>query len=91
MATRLLQFPLSSDAFGVCPLCRRSSGYLNVGSEHWFFCRRHKTKWLGGTDLLSSWHSETELDWMRNAVRLSAFVEVDGTWALNHANGTTTS
>jgi hypothetical protein len=78
---RVLSFPpATAYAFGSCPICGRCSGMLNVGPEHWFYCVRHQTKWLGATDTFSSWHRETEADWNRHRWRLSSFVEVDGTW-----------
>ena len=26
--------------WGVCPRCLRTDGYVNVGRNHWLFCRR---------------------------------------------------
>jgi hypothetical protein len=48
------------DYFGACPHCGRNDGYANVGRSHWFFCKVHKTKWLVGANLFSSWHEQTE-------------------------------
>lgn len=45
--------------FGVCPICHRTDGYMNVGNEHWFVCNEHKTKWVIGANLFSSCMDET--------------------------------
>jgi hypothetical protein len=45
--------------FGVCPICHRTSDYLNVGNDHWFVCNEHKTKWVIGANLFSSCMDET--------------------------------
>src|ERR1035437_4279819 len=45
--------------FGVCPICHRTSDYLNVGNDHWFVCNEHKTKWAVGANLFSSCMDET--------------------------------
>src|SRR5262245_42500917 len=43
------------DYFGVCPVCRTSDGYLNVGRDHWFVCHEHGQRWCAGSNLFSSW------------------------------------
>jgi hypothetical protein len=48
------------DYFGLCPVCLHTDGYLNIGREHWFFCKEHKTKWCAGSNLFSSWRDDTE-------------------------------
>jgi hypothetical protein len=48
--------------WGVCPVCRDNDGYLNVGRNHWFFCREHKTKWCVGSNLFSGWRRQTEAE-----------------------------
>jgi hypothetical protein len=45
--------------FGLCPHCRNADGLLNVGSDHWYFCDVHKTKWYVGSKLFS-WRDQTE-------------------------------
>jgi hypothetical protein len=46
--------------FGVCPVCRQEHGaYINVGRDHWFYCKAHKTKWCAGANLFSGWRDET--------------------------------
>ena len=32
--------------FGVCPICAKATGCLNIGKGHWFYCDEHQTKWL---------------------------------------------
>jgi hypothetical protein len=65
--------------FGECPIpgCRGNDGYLNLEREHWFRCDRHRTKWIEGMNLFSSWREETEADWARNAAKLAAYRQVE--------------
>ena len=44
--------------FGGCPTCGRTDGCVNYGSEHWFVCRRHRTRWSPGSNLFSGWRDE---------------------------------
>ncbi len=46
--------------FGLCPICLEMSGFINIGSEHWFYCREHGTKWYFGSNVFSSWKDETK-------------------------------
>ena len=46
--------------WGVCPECRRTDGYLNVGRGHWFYCREHRTLWYVGSNMFSSWRYQSE-------------------------------
>ena len=48
------------DYFGVCPICRKNDGYINIGRGHWFFCEEHKVRWYIGSNLFSSWQEETK-------------------------------
>jgi hypothetical protein len=50
------------DYSGLCPVCRKNDGYLNIGRDHWFFCKEHKTKWCIGSNLFSAWREQTEDD-----------------------------
>jgi hypothetical protein len=46
--------------FGVCPVCRHENGeYINIGRDHWFYCRQHKKRWCAGANLFSGWRDET--------------------------------
>jgi hypothetical protein len=73
--------------FGGCPICGQTNGYLNAGKSHCFYCVEHKTSWCVGSNLLSSWKSETEEEqrakWM--AVGMDDFADVkpipEGTWS----------
>jgi hypothetical protein len=47
------------DYFGLCPFCLHTDGYINIGREHWFFCKEHKAKWCAGSNLCS-WRDDTE-------------------------------
>lgn len=70
--------PVTNDPefFGGCPVCGKNDGYLNVGRCHWFMCDEHKTKWLRGANLFSSWRHETEADWEKNHERIKGYKEV---------------
>ena len=75
--TNIIPFPEPVDTyFGVCPICKRHDGYLNLGAEHWFRCDRHKTKWRAGVNLFSSWQEETDASFADNAELLDSFREV---------------
>ena len=45
--------------FGVCPKCGKSDGVVNLGKEHWFFCRVHKTKWFSGVNQFKGCENQT--------------------------------
>ena len=62
--------------FGGCPHCGRNDGYMNIGREHWFFCTRHKTKWLHGSNIFSGWRDEGEETWKLNGFRLAEYMSV---------------
>ena len=68
---------MTDEYFGGCPLCGSNDGYLNIGREHWFYCDRHKARWLFGSNLFSGWREETEEDWQRNRDRLATFFCVE--------------
>ncbi len=61
--------------FGGCPECGTEGLYTNIGRDHWFYCQGRKVKWLGGSNLFSSWYDETVEDWQRNADMLADFTE----------------
>ena len=61
--------------FGVCPICKRNDGFLNLAREHWFACHQHKLRWCWGANLISCWRDETEEDWQRNWERIGSYVE----------------
>ena len=66
---------LEDDYFGVCPICGKTDGYLNIFKNHWFYCSKHKKRWLAGYNLFSGWYGETEEDWSRNEKILSEYEE----------------
>ena len=65
-----------SNHFGVCPLCRRTDGFLNVGRDHWFVCHAHRVKWFVGSNLFSGWRDEGELSWRRNQHQLATYQDI---------------
>lgn len=48
------------DRFGLCPVCHKTDGFINIGRGHWFYCKEHKAKWFIGSNRFSSWKDETE-------------------------------
>jgi hypothetical protein len=54
------------DYFGLCPYCGKTDGCHSVGRDHWYVCHEHKTKWLIGSNLFSTWRDLTEDERRRN-------------------------
>jgi hypothetical protein len=52
--------------FGLCPICKKTDGYLNIGRSHWFFCEKHRSRWCIGSNLFSSWRDETKSEQLRH-------------------------
>ena len=63
--------------FGDCPKCRRNDGHINIGREHWFFCKRHRVKWKAGHDIFPDWRNEDMHIWRQNERLLDFFTEVE--------------
>src|SRR4051794_9837805 len=57
----------TDDPFGGCPVCGGNDAYLNLGREQWCYCEAHRTRWIIGSNLFSSWRDETPETWERNA------------------------
>ncbi len=76
--TNVIPFPETQYTLrcGACPTCGRSDGFFNLGKEHWFICRDHKTKWLGGYNLFDSWKNQTVAQTQSIEIFLSAYKEV---------------
>jgi len=63
--------------FGSCPKCGTSDGHISLGNgNHWFICKRHRTKWLASKDAFCDSSEITPLDQFRSADLLSLFREV---------------
>ncbi len=65
------------DHFGLCPVGHCIPLYLNVERDHYFYCRRHRVFWTGGSGLFSSWQEENSSVWALNQARLSTYREVE--------------
>jgi len=76
--TNIIPFPDIRHALhcGGCPVCCKNDGYLNLGAEHWFICRDHKTKWLIGENLFESWMTQTVAQHMSAKILLTGYREV---------------
>ncbi|HIF50891.1 MAG TPA: hypothetical protein EYQ42_05105 [Thiotrichaceae bacterium] len=59
--TNVMPFPQIQYSMlcGVCPKCGKSDGFVNLGKEHWFICRDHKTKWFAGVNMFEGWENQT--------------------------------
>lgn len=76
MNATITPFGSVPDEFGLCPRCRRSDGYLNIGREHFGVCHRHRVQWRIGDNLFSDWRDEDEPIWRRNERLLAGYREV---------------
>lgn len=59
---------MASDGYGywgLCPTCKETDGFVNLGRGHWFICKKHRTRWFIGSNLFSSWRNETEAEQRR--------------------------
>ena len=65
------------DHFGLCPVCHRTDGHLNIGRSHVYVCHVHKNRWPVGSNLFSDWRKESEETWDRNAELLAGYTEVE--------------
>jgi len=76
--TNVMPFPDIRHArrCGGCPECARSDGYINLGREHWFICREHRTRWFGGTNLFDTWKNQTVAQSQSAEILLRGFREV---------------
>ena len=61
--------------FGVCPFCKQSDGILNVGSDHWIVCHKHRLRWCWGSNLIDDWRFEDEETWKYNWELIGKYVE----------------
>ena len=61
---------------GVCPQCGKSDGFVNMGKEHWFICRDHKTKWFAGVNLFDGWENQTVAQAQCTEAMLNGYKEV---------------
>ena len=73
---KLLTLP-AADHFGVCPCCGTADGHLNIGRDHWMYCRTHRVKWRVGHDCFPDWRSQTPQDWRQNERLLALFDEIE--------------
>ena len=48
--------------FGLCPVCCKTDGFMNVHSSHLFICKEHKKYWLVGSNFFSCWKEQTEAE-----------------------------
>lgn len=87
VSAEIIQFGSDHDDFGLCPKCRRTDGYLNVGRVHFGICHRHRVKWKIGYNLFSGWRDESEATWQKNVYRLATYRLVQ---ALHHRPGDNT-
>lgn len=68
-----LLFNPMAEYFGVCPKCLETDGCLNIERDHVFVCHRHKSYWLIGFNIFSSWRREDESVWEKNSKLLESY------------------
>ena len=61
---------------GVCPECLSNDGCLNIESNHYCVCHEHRVYWFVGSNLFSSWKSESWMDWIKNNRILNSYKEI---------------
>ena len=61
-----------------CPRCGRYTAIRNVQRSHWAYCEVHRFRWRIGSNLFSTWRSETDADWAANVQFLSCFADATG-------------
>jgi hypothetical protein len=66
--------------FGLCPVCRKTDGFVNVHSSHLFICKEHKKYWLVGSNLFSCWKDQTEAEQRKiwREAELEDFEDISG-------------
>jgi hypothetical protein len=76
MTDNIATLPWMDDHFGNCPHCHKTDGCYSVERDDWYVCHTHRTKWLIGSNLFSSWRDMREQDFLANAYRLAGYREV---------------
>lgn len=76
--TNVMPFPeiQYSMRCGVCPKCGKTDGFVNLGKEHWFICRDHKSKWFAGVNLFEGWENQTVAQTESIAIMLGGYQEI---------------
>ena len=76
--TNVMPFPeiQYSMRCGVCPKCGKTDGFVNLGQEHWFICRDHKSKWFAGLNLFEGWENQTVAQTESIAIMLGGYQEI---------------
>ena len=49
---------------------------MNVGPAHYFVCHEHRTRWMAGYNLFSTWRQQTVADWHSNQQEIADYDEV---------------
>jgi len=78
--TRKLTDQLHPANWGMCPVCGKHNGYVNLGAEFWIICHQHKTKWSIGDDLLAGWQDQSASQFYKVENILSKYNEVYPLW-----------
>ena len=76
--TNVMPFPeiQYSIRCGVCSKCGKTDGFVNLGKEHWFICRDHKSKWLAGINMYEGWKNQTVAQTESIELMLSSYKEI---------------
>jgi hypothetical protein len=65
--------------FGVCPICHKNDGFINIGPAHLFKCDKHKVRWQVGYNLFGCWRSQTkeEQEQIFNALNFGFYKDIE--------------
>ena len=79
IAGNIIPFPEMHHSMhcGGCPICGTNDGYLNLGAEHWFICRTHKTRWLAGKNMFDTWKTQTVAQYLVISRLLKRYIKVN--------------
>src|SRR5260370_7222932 len=66
--------------FGLCPVCRKTDGFMNVHSSHPFICKEHRKYWPVGSNFFSCWKEQTEAEQRKiwRAAGIDDFEDIGG-------------
>jgi len=64
--------------FGVCSVCGKSNGSLNMERAYYYVCHKHKNRWWVGANLFDSWNHELEEICQKNYEKIKDYDEITG-------------
>lgn len=76
-ASELAHFKKVWGREGLCPICRKTDGILNINRHHFMHCKTHRVWWYLGMNRYQGWQQETAEEWDQNTELLQTFEEVE--------------